>query len=143
MKQLKEKKDFIPLIVVTVAALYFVFDTISNNNAFIYRQITGLVWLTLCAILFAIYLRAGILAFGLFLIAGWFGAITISSDDLKFSFSFNLFDLNVPLFNGHPVLLPGAILHFSISGKHYFGIGTKKYRKNFVKPGTQENIQIK
>jgi hypothetical protein len=139
---LKTKKDFIPLILVVIAGLYYSFTALSSVSGFSLKQLVGLFLLTLAVVFFAIKLRIGVLVLGLFFILGWFGVVSISNDNFTVSSGINAFETYIPFFNGHPVILIGTILHFIMSGKHYFGIGTKKYWLDFLKGSVDENIQL-
>lgn len=142
MKELKAKKDFIPLVLVVISSFYYLFITISSVSGFSVKQIAGLLVLALTTVLFGFKLRLGVLALGVFFILSWFGIISISNDNLAISFRMTIFDTYVSFFNGHPVLLVGTFMHFILSGEHYFGLLTKKYWQQLFKEPIDENIQI-
>ena len=84
--------------------------------------------------MFALKVRYGVLTLGLIFILGWVGLISVSNQNLTYAIQVTLFNVSIPLFNGHPAFFWGTILHVAVSGKHYFGIATTNYwRELFAK----------
>ena len=72
--------------------------------------------------------QVGVLALGLLLFLGLFGAVSFIPGISSFAFGFGKNEAK-PLFNiyGNPAYILYLIVHFILSGRYYVGIVTRKY----------------
>lgn len=128
--KVKKLLDFIPLLILTISVIYFLWARVSEGILLTWRHWLALILLSINYYLFWRNHQLGVLLLGLTLIIGLFG-ITQYAPGVSISFLFwTPFDSSIPLFYGEPMFLLWLIIHFVISGRYYFGIGTNKYWTN-------------
>jgi hypothetical protein len=82
--------------------------------------------------------KIGVVTLGVVLLTGLIGLLSFSAAITISTHSVGIDGVYVPLFIGQPVFLLWFLIHLVISGRYYFGIGTKKYwRDLFMKDKVQ------
>ena len=142
--KVKKLLDFIPLVILTVSAIYFVWIRITESILLTWRHWLALSLLLINYYLFRRYHQLGVLALGLSLVIGLTGVTQYSPGTSISSLYWTLFDVKIPIFFGQPIFLLWLIIHFVVSGRYYFAIATRGYwRKLFIdlKVSKQEPVQ--
>ncbi|MEO8769805.1 MAG: hypothetical protein ABI402_06965 [Ferruginibacter sp.] len=97
-----------------------------------WKHYLALGCLLLTGILFYKNHQLGTLSLGLLLIIGYFGFLSFSPTLHTISFGIRPRGFFIPFFNGQPIIIILAFVHFVLSGRYYFGILTKKYWQTFL-----------
>jgi hypothetical protein len=130
---LKTKKlfDFVPITTLFVSAIFLVVARFSGDILLQKPHVFGLVLLPLAFILFFFKHKLGVLAIGLIVLLGLFGALSFSPAISTITFGKTLADGdNIPLVFFQPIFLLWLTLHLVISGRYYTGIASKRYWQN-------------
>lgn len=130
---LKTKKllDYLPLIALFISAIVLLVARFSGEILLQKRHIAGLVLLPIVFVLFFIRHKLGVLATGLVILLGLFGALSFSPAINTMTFGKSLDkDNSFTLLYFQPVFLLWLALHLILSGRYYTGIASKRYWKN-------------
>jgi hypothetical protein len=127
----KKRLDYLPYTVLILSAVYLIYSRISGDILLQLRHVAGLVLLPLPAVLFFYRHKLGVLSLGLVILSGLVGGISYSPaiHTITFGKSLNNGD-SFPLLYFQPIFLLWALLHFTLSGRYYTGIASKKYWEN-------------
>jgi hypothetical protein len=138
-EKIKNLLDFIPLIILTIYAVILVWTVLSFDTGFSWKHIVGLIILPINYILFWRRHKLGIIGLGLTLLLGLLSILSYSYSVTTSTFTVGKSeDFQIPVFYGQPIFLLWLLIHFIISGRHYFGIVTKKYwQELFESPYTK------
>jgi hypothetical protein len=126
-QSIREKLDYVPFLILLILAAILIIKVIANDVGLLWKHNIGFVGLLLITVAFFISHKVGVLAIGFVLLCGLLGLLSFSSTIEITTFFVGKSDFRVTIFYGQPVFLVWIIIHLLLSGKYYFGIGTKKY----------------
>ena len=127
-EKVKNVLDYIPFIILTVAALFLIWTVATTNIRLHWKHIAGLCFLTMVGLAFWHQHKIGVLTLGISLILGLFGLLSYSPAISTITMTIGKpGDSQIPVFYGQTIFLLWLLLHFIVSGRHYVGILTKKY----------------
>jgi hypothetical protein len=116
--------DFVPFLILVISAIILVIRILILHQSFFHqRHFVGFIFLALTTIIFYKNHALGVLVLGITILLGLFGYLSFSIEFIKESFYVK--DFKFLAFQ--PIFLLWIIIHFVLSGRHYVGIGTKKY----------------
>lgn len=137
-EKIKRILDFVPLVILTVSAFILIVTTINNGTGLLWKHIVGLIVLPINFGLFAWRHKVGILALCLTLFLGLLSLLSFSYAIITTTTSIGKTeDSQITVFYGQPIFLLWLLIHFILSGRHYFGIATKGYWKNVFRETKQ------
>jgi hypothetical protein len=125
--KVKKSLDAVPLVILLCCAAILIQSVITEEISLQIRHWIGLGMLPVLIFLFFWRHQVGVLSLGLTILFGTFGLLSFSPSISITTFGMNPGDVFIPLFYGQPIFLLWFTIHLVISGKYYFGIGTKKY----------------
>ncbi|RYZ44099.1 MAG: hypothetical protein EOP49_27565 [Sphingobacteriales bacterium] len=132
--------DFIPLVALFVSAIVLLVARFSGDVLLQNRHIVGLALLPLALTLFFFKHKLGILATGLIVLLGLFGALSFSPAISTMTVGKSLGDGDsLSLLYFQPIFLLWLTLHLVLSGRYYTGIASKRYWDNI---NSDEPIRI-
>jgi hypothetical protein len=127
-ERVKNLLDFIPLIILTIAAIILVWTVVFTDTIFMWKHIVGLCFLPIIFLAFRWRHRVGVLLLGATLLVGLLSLLSYSPSVTTITWSIGASsDAQIPLFYGQPIFLLWLLIHFIVSGRHYVGIATKRY----------------
>lgn len=127
----KKLLDFIPLIALIISSIILIVARLSSEILLQKRHIVGLTILLVPIVLFFFIHKLGVLATGLIILLGLFGALSYSPaiSTMTIGKTFEVED-RLTLLYFQPIFLLWLILHLLLSGRYYTGIVTKRYWEN-------------
>ena len=137
--KIKDRLDFVPFIILIISAIVLVSTVISTDIVFMWKHIIGLCLLSI--IFFAFWWRhkIGVLVLGLTLLIGLLSLLSYSPAVTTSTWTIGKnADSQIPIFYGQPIFLLWLLIHFIVSGRHYFGIVTKKYWQELFSKSIEE-----
>lgn len=135
---LKNKLDYIPLLILIVCAFILIIKVILSDVGFLWKHYVGFAGLLLTIAAFFRNHKIGVITLGIVLLTGLIGLLSFSAAITISTHSVGIGNVYVPVFIGQPVFLLWFLIHLSISGKYFFGIATKKYWKDLIESKTAE-----
>jgi len=128
--------DFIPLIILTISAIFLIWTVFTTDSGFLWKHFVGLCFLPLNYLAFWWRHKVGVIALGLTLIVGLLSLLSYSHSVTTSTWTIGKSeDSQIPIFYGQPIFLLWLLIHFILSGRHYVAIATKKYWQDlFNKP---------
>jgi hypothetical protein len=106
-----------------------------------WKHLVGLSFLPIIFLAFRWQHKMGVLVLGFTILTGLIGLLsyshTITTANLTIGKSE---DLQVPIFYGQPIFLLWLLIHLIVSGRHYFGIATKKYWQNLLSKPIESTV---
>ena len=144
-KKKREKRllDALPLLILTGYMIHTVWSRFSQDILLTWHHWLALILLAFTHICFRKKNRLGVLATGLTILAGLFGAAQFSPGVRFTSFYWSPGDLDIPLFYGQPVFFIWLGLHLLLSGSYYEGILRRKYWKELMMELNGETVSAK
>jgi hypothetical protein len=131
--KIKNLLDFIPLIILTISAIVLVWTVITTDTVFMWKHIVGLCFLPIIFMAFRWRHKIGVLTLGLTLLIGLLSLLSYSHAVTTSTWTIGKSaDSQIPIFYGQPIFLFWLLIHFIVSGRHYFGIVTKKYWQDLL-----------
>jgi hypothetical protein len=125
--KIKNLLDFIPFIILVISALFLLYKILTSNIVLSFEHYIGLLFLLIITGLFIKKHKLGVLALGLTIFLGLIKLISFSPYITFYSFGGSLNDQNLGDLKIQGIFILWLILHIVLSGRHYYGILTKKY----------------
>jgi hypothetical protein len=126
-KSIRIIADFIPLIILIISAISLAIGQFQGEYSYQWKHILGFILLPINAYLFFYNHKIGVLSLGATIFLGLFGLIAYTSA-VNISWLFwTPSEIKIPLFYGQPIFVLWLTIHLILSGRHYIGIGTKKF----------------
>jgi hypothetical protein len=127
-EKLKDYLDFTPLIILTIYSVFLILTVLTTEVAFMDKHILGLLILPVCYLAFYWNHKIGVLFLAITLITGLLGLVSYSAVVSSLTIKVGKTEYNkVTIFEGQPIFLLWLLIHFIVSGRHYFGILTQSY----------------
>ena len=137
--KIKDRLDFVPFIILVISAIVLVSTVISTDIVFMWKHIVGLCFLPIIFFTFRRRHKIGVLVLGLTLLIGLLSLLSFSPAVTTSTWTIGKnADSQIPIFYGQPIFLLWLLIHFIVSGRHYFGIATKKYWQNLLNEPSEE-----
>ena len=124
--------DYIPLLILAFYATRLIVTLSQTGIRIEWINISGFIFFFLAVMLFTWRHQAGVLALGLMLFLGLFGAVSLNPGISSFGFGFGKSEDSWLRLYGDPMYFVFLILHFILSGRYYVGILTRKYWDDFL-----------
>lgn len=137
-QSLRKKLDYLPLLILTALTIIFIFRITTANLIFSWKHYLAIILLLLAFIIFFLNHKAGVLTSGFVLLLGLIGFISFTQGIVSSNAGVGGEDISLKIHFGDPLFILLLLLHFILSGKYYFGIGTKKYWKDLFESKTAE-----
>jgi hypothetical protein len=132
--------DFIPLLILVFYAIRLAWTFLTTNIQMEWMNITGFVLLAINIGLFIWRHQFGVLALGVLLFLGLFGAVSFTPGTTSFGLAFGKGEAKTSFdIYGNPVYILYLLIHFILSGRYYFGILTKKYWDQLLSSRSEQN----
>lgn len=127
-QQTKKLLDYLPSIALILSAIVLLMERFSGGVLLQVRHIVGLILLPISFACFFIRHKLGVLATGLVILLGLFGALSFSPAIGTMTFGKTFGDgEHLPLLYFQPIFLVWLTLHLILSGRYYTGIASKRY----------------
>lgn len=139
-EKIKDISDYLPLIILVVCSISLLYVVSTTNIGFSYEHYIGLAMLVITSGVFIKRHKLGVLMLGVTLMLGMLRLLSYSAAITSVSFAGSVNDLSSPNIKIQPIFLLWLLIHFLVSGRHYKGIGTKKYWKNLLASNSRSNI---
>jgi hypothetical protein len=137
-QSLRKKLDYLPLFILIVLSIVFIVKTISTNIVFNWKHYCAIGFILLTISAFYKNHKTGVLFLGFTLLLVLLGLLSFAAGVVTSKVSVGSEDTSLKIIFGDPVFLVILVLHFILSGRYYFGIGTKKYWKDLFESKTAE-----
>lgn len=124
--------DIVPLLILTGLIIHTLWVRFDQGILFAWQHWLALVLVFFSFISFQKSNQLGVLATGLTILAGLFGAAQFSPGVRFSSFHWTSGTFDIPLFYGQPVFFIWLGLHLLLSGSYYEGILQRKYWKEMM-----------
>ena len=112
----------------------------TSNAVFSWKHLLGFIILPFNYFIFKFNHKIGVVGIGFTLLVGLVGLLSYTHAITTATYSVGkMEDFQIPIFHGQPIFLLWLLIDLSISGRHYFGVATKKYwvellNQSFKKP---------
>ena len=137
-KRTKYLLDFAPLLILLFYAIRLGWILSTSDIQIEWPNIVGFILLPLIISLLIWRHQIGVIALGLLLFLGLFGAISFTPGITKFGMGFEKGEVQRSFdFYGNPIYFLFLITHFILSGRYYVGIMTRKYWQTLF--GSKDN----
>ena len=131
-QSLRQKLDYIPFVILIISAIILIIKVIANKNGLLWKHYLGFIGLIFIMLAFFRNHKTGVITIGLVLLLGLFGLLSFSAAITITTFNIGKPEFSIPIFYGQSIYLLWISIHLVISGRYYFGIGTKKYWQDFI-----------